>query len=180
MGGFFIGDDGELILIFEFRDDDYLEVFVVFISDIIVFGLVGLVGGYCYCFLVFYVLNIDSVEDEGNMLQLVFEVDYWKYFLLICCLLFVFRFYGMVWDGDVLNFVFFGGFDMVCGFDFFELVGDCVFYSNFELCFLLIDFFVMFVFIFQGIQGCFFFDVVGVWFDEFQDFEFYDLDNDCL
>ena len=54
------------------------------------------------------------------------------------------------------------------------------FYTNFELRFPLIDFFITPVLSFQGIQGRFFLDIAGAWYSDFQDFDFYDEDTNTL
>ncbi len=174
------GDDGELIPTLEPRADDYPIVSAALIGDTTIFGPAGPAGGHRYRLTASYAPNTGSIEGEGNTLEQVLEVDFRKYFPLTRRSSFAWRLFASARDGDAPNPTFFGGFDTVRGFDFFEIVGDRGFYSNFELRFPLIDFFVTPVLSFQGIQGRFFLDVAGAWFDEFQDFDFYDSENDRL
>lgn len=180
LGNPILGDDGELIPTILPRDDDYPEITTAFVGDTTIFGPAGPAGGHRYRISASYAPNIDSIEGEGGTLQSILELDYRKYFPLTRRSSFAFRLYGTSRDGEAPNPAFFGGFDTVRGFDFFEIVGDRAFYSNLELRFPLIDFFVTPVLTFQGIQGRFFLDVAGAWFDEFQDFEFYNSDTDRL
>ena len=175
-----LGDEGELIPILEPRDDDYPIISAALVGDTTIFGPAGPAGGHRYRLTASYSPNIDKLEGEGGTLQEVLELDFRKYFPLTRRSSVAWRLYATARDGEAPNPAFFGGFDTVRGFDFYELVGDTAFYSNLELRFPLIDFFVTPVLTFQGIQGRFFLDVAGAWFDEFQDFDLYDSETSTL
>ncbi len=186
--GFPIFDDnGSPIPIVLPRKDTYAELGAAFVSDTTIFGPAGPAGGHRLRFDVSYAPVVDSdpdpstgVEVESGTLSSTIQLDARKYFPITRRSSFAMRLFGSVRDGDFPSPVYFGGFDTVRGVEFRDLVGDHGFFTNLELRFPLIDFFVTPVISFQGIQGRFFLDIGGAWFDDVQDFDLWDSENDRL
>ena len=120
-----------------------------------------------------------DLEESGALTQ-TFQLDARKYFPLTRRSVFATRFFGSMRTGNFPNPVYFGGLDTVRGVDFRDMVGDHGFFTNLELRFPLIDFFVTPIWTFQGIQGRFFLDIAGAWFDDVQDFNVWDSENSRL
>ncbi|REK12152.1 MAG: hypothetical protein DWQ36_00340 [Acidobacteria bacterium] len=171
-----LGDDGLPIFTILPRKDEYAEIGAAFVSDTTVFGPAGPAGGHRLRVSASYAPDF----DESGTLQSIFQLEARKYFPLTRRSTLALRGWGSFRDGNFPTPVYFGGFDTVRGVDFRDLQGDRGFYSNIELRFPLIDFFVTPIFSFQGIQGRFFLDVAGAWYDDAQQFDFWDSQTDSL
>jgi Tol biopolymer transport system component len=171
-----VDDNGLPIVTISPRSDEYPELGVAFVSDTTVFGPAGPSGGHRLRVGASYAPDL----DESGSLESAIQLEARKYFPITRRSTFALRGWGSFKDGNSPTPVYFGGFDTVRGVDFRDLQGDRGFYTNFELRFPLIDFFVTPIFSFQGIQGRFFLDVAGAWYDQVQDFDIWDSENNRL
>lgn len=175
-GRLLLDDFGRAIPITIPRKDDYPVIQAALVGDTTVFGPAGPSGGHRYRLFAQYAPDLD---DSGTLTQTI-QLDARKYFPLTRRSVFATRLFGSVRNGNFANPVYFGGLDTVRGVDFRDMVGDRGFYTNLELRFPLIDFFVTPIWTFQGIQGRFFIDVAGAYFDGVQDFDVWDSENSRL
>lgn len=171
-----LDDFGRPIPIVVPREDDYPSIHAALVGDTTVFGPAGPSSGHRYRLSVDYAPDL---ETSGALTQTL-ELDARKYFPLTRRSVFATRLFGSVRTGNFPNPVYFGGLDTVRGVDFRDMVGDHGFFTNLELRFPLIDFFVTPIWTFQGIQGRFFLDIAGAYFDGIQDFEIWDSENSRL
>ena len=171
-----LDDEGNPIPTIVPREDDYPQIGGALVSDTTIFSSAGPQGGHRVRFSGSWAPN---TEESGTLTSTI-ELDARKYFSLSRRTSFAMRFFGSARAGDFPNPVYFGGYDTVRGVDFRDLTGDRGFYTNLELRFPLIDYFITPVLSFQGIQGRIFFDVGGAWFPEVQDFDFYDDETERL
>jgi Tol biopolymer transport system component len=169
-------DDGNPIPTLVPREDDYPQIGAALVSDTTIFGAAGPRGGHRVRFSGSWAPDI----DESGTLTSTVELDARKYFPLSRRTSFATRFFGSSRSGAFPNPVYFGGYDTVRGIEFRDLVGDRGFFTNVELRFPLIDYFVTPVISFQGIQGRLFFDVGAAWFPDVQKFDLYDSETDTL
>ena len=169
-------DFGRPIPIISPREDDYPVVQAALVGDTTVFGPAGPSSGHRYRLSTEYAPDL---EASGTLTQTV-ELDARKYFPLTRRSVFATRIFGSMRAGNFANPVYFGGLDTVRGVDFRDMVGDHGFFTNFELRFPLIDFFVTPIWTFQGIQGRFFVDIAGAYFDGIQNFDIWDSENSRL
>ena len=146
------------------------------VGDTTVFGPAGPSSGHRYRLSAEYAPDL---ETSGVLTQTL-QLDARKYFPLTRRSVFATRLFGSMRTGNFPNPVYFGGLDTVRGVDFRDMVGDHGFFTNLELRFPLIDFFVTPIWTFQGIQGRFFLDIAGAYFDEVQDFNVWDSENSRL
>ncbi|HVS63036.1 MAG TPA: hypothetical protein VMT85_05960 [Thermoanaerobaculia bacterium] len=175
-----LDDEGNLIPTLEPREDDYPELGLAFVSDTAIFGPAGPAAGHRLRLSANYAPNIDGEDEESGALTSTLQVDARKYFPLTRRSAFAIRLFASSREGDFPNPVYFGGLDTVRGFEFRDLVGDQAFFTNIELRFPLIDFFVTPILSFQGVQGRFFLDIAGAWFDDVQSFQLWDSDENRL
>ncbi len=171
-----LDDFGRPIPIVTPREDDYAVLRTALVGDTTVFGPAGPSGGHRYRLSAEYAPDF---ETSGALTQTI-QLDARKYFPLTRRSVFATRIFGSVRTGNFPTPVYFGGLDTVRGVDFRDMVGDRGFFTNLELRFPLIDFFVTPIWTFQGIQGRFFLDVAGAYFDGIQDFDVWDSENSRL
>ena len=158
------------------REDEYAQIGIGFVSDTTIFGPAGPSGGHRIRLGASYAPDF----DESGTLESSFDIDARKYFPITRRSTFAMRGYGAFRDGNFPTPVFFGGFDTVRGVEFRDLQGDQGFFTNMELRFPLIDYFITPWLSFQGIQGRVFLDIAGAWYDDVQDFDLWDSENDRL
>ena len=171
-----LDDFGRPIPIISPREDDYPVVQAALVGDTTVFGPAGPSSGHRYRLSTEYAPDL---EASGTLTQTL-ELDARKYFPLTRRSVFATRIFGSMRTGNFANPVYFGGLDTVRGVDFRDMVGDRGFYTNLELRFPLIDFFVTPIWTFQGIQGRFFVDIAGAYFNGIQQFDLWDSENSRL
>ncbi len=171
-----LDDFGRPIPIISPREDDYPVVQAALVGDTTVFGPAGPSSGHRYRLSTEYAPDL---EGSGTLTQTL-ELDARKYFPLTRRSVFATRIFGSMRSGNFANPVYFGGLDTVRGVDFRDMVGDRGFYTNLELRFPLIDFFVTPIWTFQGIQGRFFVDIAGAYFNGIQQFDLWDSENSRL
>ena len=174
-----LDDDGNPIPIIVPRKDEYPQVGLAYVSDTTLFGPVGPAGGHRFRFDAIYAPDLDDTGPD-TALHSNLQLEARKYFPITRRSSFALRAFGTVRDGNFPNPVYLGGLDTIRGFEFRDLVGDRAFFTNIELRFPLIDLFATPVISFQGIQGRFFLDIGGVWFDDVQEFDFWDSENSRL
>ncbi len=171
-----LDDFGRPIPIVTPREDDYPMIRAALVGDTTVFGPAGPSSGHRYRLSADYAPDL---ETSGALTQTL-QLDARKYFPLTRRSVFATRIFGSMRTGNFPTPVYFGGLDTVRGVDFRDIVGDHGFFTNLELRFPLIDFFVTPIWTFQGIQGRFFIDIAGAYFDGIQDFDIWDSENSRL
>ncbi len=171
-----LDDFGRPIPVINPREDDYPVIQTALVGDTTVFGPAGPSSGHRYRLSAEYAPDL---ETSGVLTQTI-QLDARKYFPLTRRSVFATRIFGSMRTGNFPNPVYFGGLDTVRGVDFRDMVGDHGFFTNLELRFPLIDFFVTPIWTFQGIQGRFFIDIAGAYFDGIQRFDIWDSENSRL
>lgn len=174
-----LDDNGFPITVISPREDDYPFIGAAFVSDTTIFGSSGPAGGHRIRLSASYAPDSEDTGPDSALDQ-TFQIDARKYIPMTRRSLIATRFFGTYRDGNFPTPTYFGGFDTLRGVRYRDIQGDRGFYANLEFRFPLIDFFVTPVFAFQGIQGRFFVDVGGAWYDGVQDFDFWDSENDRL
>jgi hypothetical protein len=170
-GDVVFGPDGTpFVPIIAPRKDDFPQLSASLTGDTTVFGPAGPARGSRWRVWGEYAPDL----DESGTLTATLRLDARKYFGITRRSSLAMRVFAAGSDGNFPSPLYIGGLDTVRGFRFRELVGDRAFFANVELRFPLIDFFVTPVLSFQGIQGRFFLDVAGAWFDDFENWDFWD------
>jgi outer membrane protein assembly factor BamA len=157
-------------------EDDIPYVFAALTGDTSISTSSGPISGQRWRLRTTY--GVDT--EESGTLTWNTELDYRAYLPLTRRSNFALRFFAGYADGNRPSFYYVGGLDTIRGVNYRSLQGDRVFFGNIEFRFPLIDAFVTPILDFRGIRGRIFLDVGGVWFSEFQDFDFMNEETDKL